>query len=729
MKKKITQLGKLFALGMIVNFISTSSLSAQTNITIEAESSEGALYYAQISNTLTGFSGGAGLIELKSYYGSRAQYEVSVPQAGTYDLAIYYGTMDVRFTYVKINDQISQVVKFDKLTGSWNGEPGEVENEEGEMEMLPGVEVKTIQIYLEAGENLLEVGAFEGFSESKNALYGEAPNIDKFVITTSASSIEKPQDQMDILELMAASADKLNGNAKIGSNMVAYKDGKGVVDLRSSDKSYFRFNTIDIADAGTYDVAVYYTTMNKRSGYLKINNQSKNIMSFDHTTSTWGAEIPDDTSKPAVFKKVFQTYFDKGNNTLEFGANDGWAPNVERLEIIKSGISIEKPGPDVLACVFSYTNLVGTEFKEGTTTSKENLDKLFDDNEYTYYELAGASTATIEAKTAYPIILTGYAVASSYENPVNTDEWMVEYSLDEGKTWLPVAKRGNTLNAHYNLINTSYSPLDETPVATQYFRLTATGTSNIKIGEWQLFGVPFISAENNFPESVLTNVENLIASEDGFNRGGTWNEVFENSIDRNAKTKYTVVDKTAFDLTYEFDGAPVEVKSYSLTVPYTTEYMDRNPNKWTLSGFSDELGEWVLLHEVKGIDFPTTGSTLMFNIAEPTPCLAYMLSVTSTAGASTIHLLQWQMFAESQILEPSGIENEVSDDTTISVFGSYGLIGIQVTDADNLDYSVYSITGQTVAKGVSHIGLTEVNVSAGIYIVKVGQTVKKVIVK
>lgn len=727
MRKNFIQLSKSIALSGVFGLASILSLSAQTNISIEAESAEGAHYYAKISNELQGFSGGAGLVELKSYYGSRAQFEVNVPQEGTYDLTIHYATMNIRHAYVKINDQIAQIVKFDALTGGWNGEPGEVENEAGEMELRPGIETKVVQIYLEAGENLLEIGAFEAFSESENALYGEAPNIDKFVITNSTSTIEKPVDQNNI-KLMAADADKLNGNAKIGVNMVAYEDSKGVVDMRSSDKSYFKFNTVNVSEAGTYDVALYYTTMNNRYGYLKINNQEKNILYFNHTTQTWGGDIPDDTSKPAVFKKTVQVYFEKGANSLEMGAYDGWAPNIERLEIVKSSLKLEKPGFDILSYKFDYTDNVGFEATESVKTNEENLKKLFDNDEYTYYVLTGASTATIQAKTAYPIVLTGYSVASAFGDSENTDEWLVEYSLDEGTTWKPVLKRNNTLIGNYNLINTEYSPLAEAVIASQYFRLTAKGTSNVTIGEWQLFGVPYITAEENFPHNVLNNVDNLMASDDGFNRGGAWNEVYENSIDLNARTKYTVVDKNAFDLTYEFDGEPVEVKSYSLSIPYERDLMGRNPNKWTLLGFSDEEGDWITLHEVKMVEFPTPGSTLMFNLEKPIPCLAYQLAITSTAGDNTIHLLQWQMFEEIQLDGGvSSIDNNKTD-VEISVTGKTGAIAIQ-TDVDNIDYTVYSLMGQSVAKGKCFSGLTEINVSAGVYVVKVDQSIKKVIVR
>lgn len=725
MKREITFNKKMTSFLLSCCLSSFAFAGMAQSIVIEAE--DGAVSYAQRNTTLTGFSGGAGIGELKAHYNSFVQYEVSVPAEGTYDLAIDYATMSVRHLYVKVNEQVHQVVKFDDLTGSWNGLEGEVENEEGEMVLTPGIKTKTIQVYLEAGENLLEVGAFEAYSDSEKKIYGEGPNLDKFVLSPSETILPRPADQIELIVLNASEADKLNGGAKQGKNMLAFSDEKGIVDMNSKNQSYFRFNTVAIEEEGTYDLSVYYTTMDKRYAYSKVNKQEKNVSYYEATTSSWGDKLSDDPNRPSVYKKTVQVYFEQGNNSIEIGAYNGWGPNVDRLEIVKSGLSIEKPGFELFSAKFDYTDIVGVEFKESLATDPENLKKLIDNNEYTYYVAEGVNSVTIEAKTTYPILLTGYGLAAKEGGDIDVStDWTLEYSID-GQAWNTVAVTGVVRYGHLAVLTTGYKPADDAPVSAQYYRLTATGNGKVEIGDWQLYGLPYTSASTQFLDNLLNNPDNLFASDDGFNRGGDWNEVYENSIDRNVKTKYTVVDKKTFTLTYETDET-VSGKSYALTIPYAENLMGRNPSQWTVDGYSAETGDWVTLHSVENITFPTPGATLMFNIPDPIECDAYRLNVLNTAGESTIHLLQWQLFGDYSVSESSSL----SPDRAVSKFKVYGAsreLVIVSDEAQEVNYNVYNMIGSKVATGICAPGTTYVPLPGGIYIVQVNNEAFKIIVK
>ncbi|MFV0467584.1 MAG: DUF6383 domain-containing protein [Dysgonomonas sp.] len=717
MKRKITLSKKLSLTALALSLFSASLVHAQETFTIEAES--GSVSYASVSNNWPAFSGSNGLGRLNAAYGSFAQYELlGVQNEGTFDLAINYSTMNTRYLYVKINDQISTVITFDDYTGGWYGEDGV--DEEGNP--VPGIKTKTIQVYLEKGDNLVEIGAFEGISQ--DGVMTESPNIDKLTFTTSATQIAKPADQISPIIYEAEDANTLNGNSKVNSFAI-FSGGKGVGDSRSSDDSYFRFNSIVAPEEGTYDLAIYYTTMSQRSLYAKVNDQAKTITKCTQLTKSWGDTPSDDPNVPSVFKKTIQVYLEQGANKLEIGAYDGWGPNIDKIELVKSGYPIAKPGLEIFAYPFDYTDNA-LEFTESIPTSSDNLKKLTDNDEYTTYQVTGVNSASIIAKLKYPTCLTGYAVASAKGSSASIDDWTVEYSTD-GSTWTVMQTVQNTQKGILNIYKVDNAPNAATPISAQYYRLTATGNGNVEVGEWQLYGVPYITAEKNFPDEVTSLSGSLNASDDGFNRGGTWNEVFENAIDKKANTKYTVVGKTTFWLQYELYGEPEQVASYSLSIPATADYNGRNPKSWKLSAYDEETGNWVVLDTVAGVTFPVTGSTIVRNLATPATSIVYKLDVTANNGQDDVHLSQWQLFSGYEI--PLSIINKGIDVNDVAVYTAKNNI-IITSSADKLmKYDVYNLLGKKVISGKMTDSRTEISVPAGLYIVRVNNYSTKVIVK
>jgi hypothetical protein len=257
----------------------------------------------------------------------------------------------------------------------------------------------------------------------------------------------------------------------------------------------------------------------------------------------------------------------------------------------------------------------------------------------------------------------------------------------------------------------------------------------VEVGDLQLFGAPYVSAEKNFPDDDLTRdiefesiLSYAMASDDGFNRGGQWNEVFENVFDKKLNTVYTVVDKKTFYIQFE-TADPVALSSYALTVRYSESA--RNPSKWKLEGVDATSGEWMVLDSRENMQFPVPGSTMMFNIHQPSVCYAYKLTVEDNSGAKDVHLTQWQMFAGKFgiISSVEGVEDTEKDQSPVNVFSAQGKIKLQSTAADALPYAVYSITGQHLKSGVCNPGMTEINTGKGFYLVKVKNYVNKVFVK
>ncbi len=724
MKTKITMIEKLRnALFLLLAVCSFVQLSAQT---FEAESFAGSLY-AEVKDAEL-FSGGK-FITLNAAYGSYVQYVVTVTNAGTYDFAIDYATMNIRRMYIQVENYMPIIAEFDVLTGSWDGSMGE--DEDGNP--LEGIKTKTIQVYLNQGENTIEIGAFDAPEESF------APNFDKFTITPSAVSIPVPTTLPTSIVKEAESATVVSANVK---DAECYSGGKGVFDVSAS--SELIFENINVASEGVYDLTVYYTTFQGRNLQAKANNYEKTIVKCKINLPYWTCpeegkedEHLSDTH-PIILKKTAQIYLKAGNNKVSIGGYKSHGPNIDKIEIVKSGYVMDEPEYEVLSSVFDYTDNVlnfKTDITELQITDSTNLSYLIDNNEYTTYVVNGVSSTQIVAKLAYPIILTGYAVAGTLNGSNDLlDDWIVE-SSQNGSSWTTVSSTQTTNSGFFRKVTTGHKFDNENTVSAQYYRLTATGNNKVEVGEWQLFGSPYLSAEQHFPEDgLMKNVdfENILSSAmgdpDGFNRG-TWNEVFENVFDKKLNTTYTVVDQKNFYIQFETPD-PIELKSYSLTGRF--DFVNRNPSKWKLEAYEPVSGDWSVLDSREDILFPTEGSTLMFNIQDPIKTILYKLSVEDTAGDGTSNLVQWQMFEDwFGINRPIITSNNqiFAPNSDIKVFSQKGKILIRSEKEKSLYYTVFGLNGQVVKKGISNLGLTSVDINNGLYIVRVGDKVEKILVK
>lgn len=715
---------KLRVTTLVAALLCLVQLGAQQ--TFEAESYTENFYSG--ANESEFFSGGKA-VSLRAAYGSYVKYVINVPQEGTYNMEIAYATMNLRRMYIKVEDYMPVIAEFSDFTGGWNGASGI--NESGET--VDGIKTLTVSIYLNQGDNTVEVGAFDTEEES------DSPNFDKFTLTLAETQLPKPAVQPLALILEAENATRTVG-AEI-NNATCYSNGKGAFSMNSANDARLIFQDINVSEEGTYDVTVYHTSVQARNLYAKTNNYVKSVLKCKTELPYWTCPEKEEhysTTRPEIMKKTTQVYMKSGNNTVIVGAYKGWGPNVDKIEIVKSALTMEEPGFETAAAVFDFTDNVehfGQDITEEFATDSLNKAKLIDNNEFTYYTVPGVSSAKVTIRLAYPVILTGYAIASPTTEAVTLmDNWMLEYSLD-GTNWSEVAKSLTVDAGSYRKVTTGYKHNDENIISAQYYRLTATGNGKVEIGDLQLFGAPYISAEKNFPDDDLTRdiefesiLSYAMASDDGFDRGGQWNEVFENIFDKKLNTVYTVVKKRNFYIQFE-TADPVMLKSYAMTVRYSESA--RNPSKWKLEGVDATSGEWVVLDTRESMQFPVPGSTMMFNIKQPVICYAYKLTVEDNSGAEDVHLTQWQMFAGKFgiISSVEGVEVPDKGSSPVNVFSGEGKIKLQSTAAEALPYAVYSITGQHLKSGVCNPGMTEIKTGNGFYLVRVNNNVNKVFVK
>lgn len=675
----------------LLGISSFSNLMAADTLpkTFEAETDATVSAYTLLRNA---GSGSNDVIGLQAAWGSYAKYTINVETAGTYDLMLTYLTMEHRRAAIAINNQVYIPVDFSDLTSSWN---------------IGDVKTLTTPIYLEAGNNTIRLETYKT---------GESPEFDKLTISTSTQSITKPADQISKIALEAEAANILNNSVSYnGSDWSRFSGGAGVKDLSSDNNSYIQFNNLPIITSGTYDVSIFYTSGENRSLFIKAGNKIRTIVTTNKNTDSWEGNSQSDIDagkKPGTNKLTTAVYLEAGDN-LRIGAYNGWAPNLDKIEILKSAETLSNPGIETtkLASVFDYTDIA-------TLTGASNLSTLNDNNEQTVYTASGQTSVQIKAELPYPIILTGYAIASTDQSIM--DNWTVEYSSD-GVTWNSLGTLDKTSKTdNFRICQTSilHSNIEK---AAKFYRLTATGATNVEIAEWQLFGSPYISAEKNFPDHLPDlQAGTLTASAAGWGSNGE--EGFAKVFDKLLSTRYTITGSKAFWLAYDMGTTSATVTRYSLSARDGSS--DRNPKNWTLQG-SNDGSTWTELDKRSEMTFPVRGATLILNVANPGAYSLYKLDVTNNAGSSDSQLMQWQLFADSN--NPTSISESVVKNNNMKIFGGQKTLSIVSDKATN--YSIYNMVGQQLFSGNCKAGQTDISIPEGIYVVKIANMVAKVLVK
>lgn len=675
-------------LALVLFGVFSSSILIAADVLPKAfETESGAAASAYILPRNAG-SGTIDVIGLNSAWGSYADFIINIETEGTYDLTFSYLTTETRWAAIAVNNQIYTPVEFSNLTSDWN---------------IGNTKTLTIPIYLVAGNNTIRLQAYKTV---------ESPEFDKLTINTSASTIAKPEEQIAAIVLEAESANIVNNSTVYnGTDWSRFSGGAGVKDMYYENNSYIQFNSITIPVTGTYDVNVFYSSAENRSFYIKSGNKISTEVVINKTTDNWEGNNQSDIDagkKPATNKKTVAVFLEVGDN-LTIGTHVGWAPNLDKIEIVKSHETLTNPGVEKLASAFDYTDI-------STLSGGSNLDALNDNDESTVYTATGQASIQIMAELPYPIILTGFAVAST--NQKNMDNWEVEYSTD-GSNWNTISNLDKTIKTlNFRLCQTSYL-FDNTDKAAKYYRLTATGVTDVEIAEWQLFGAPYISASQNFPNDLKDGQANTIsASAPGWGNG---EEGFAKAFDKMINTRYTAAGTKSFWLNFDLGDATATVNRYSLTTRDGNS--DRNPKDWELLG-SNNGSLWNVLDKRTNMKFPVRGATLMFPIPNTTAYSQYRLNVTDNAGSSDVQLVQWQLFGKDI---STSVSELVSENEFMKIFSYQNTLSL--ISKCNTNYSVYTVSGQQIAAGLCSIGTTEIILKKGFYIIKIANIVKKVLIK
>jgi len=265
--------------------------------------------------------------------------------------------------------------------------------------------------------------------------------------------------------------------------------------------------------------------------------------------------------------------------------------------------------------------------------------------------------------------------------------------------------------------------------SAQYYRLTAKGTKDIEVAEWQLFGVPYLENTDgkSFPQDITEGIDiqsKVTAFPVGVSGEG-WSEEYYNLFDRKLNHKYFISGAKQYYVEIELDKKN-QLNSYTLTS--TDVYPDRDPRKWTLNGFNDETG-WTELDRQTEFTFPSRYATMRFDIDNYSGFTKFLLDIEDNNGSADSQILKWQLFGNEYI--SSGIETPVT--INCSIWTDSGKIHILSKDKTLQSYKIFNLSGILVTEGSLSGTQRSIPFVQGVYIVTLSDQVKnyntKVIVR
>ncbi|MDR0505286.1 MAG: glycoside hydrolase family 3 C-terminal domain-containing protein [Dysgonamonadaceae bacterium] len=445
----------------------------------------------------------------------------------------------------------------------------------------------------------------------------------KFIFTLIGVSIAVHVSAQFPIVLEAENA-KLFGDLKI-SSVVGFSGGKYAHDFHISSDSYFLYDNVQINEAGTYEIRAY-TTGSTRPFSVKVNRYERSLL--------WSKDSPDWNSPPTNITSAY-IYLDAGTNVIKIAAEMENGPNIDKFEIHRTSAVINMPETVKSAFPYSFINDAIITAQHDNVT----LRYITDNDESTFYEIDGVTSTTVTVDCKENKLITSMLLSAGRGVAVNN--WTVEYSTN-GTTWkrLNYASYKLTGMGDLTLFTYTRTPENASVYAARYYRLTATGTSGIRIAEWQLFGIPFVDNNLNFPADITAET-NSASRSSAYPQGNTGEE-FNKLFDRKMNTKYCSGGQSCY-VQYILDRA---YRFSSYTVTSANDASERDPKLWSFSGYNPEEG-WIELDEQRNFSFPGRYTEMKFNINSEKEFTAFIFEVASVKAGSMLQFSNLQVFGES----------------------------------------------------------------------------------
>lgn len=617
---------------------------------------------------------------------SGIKYKVTAPSAGEYGLEISYYTVNQRYIAIQVGDQKENIIRC-AYTNAWSYAEGNT----------PAT--STVNVWLEQGDNVLKIStAPVCYNPAEDKGYAFLPNIYKFAFTKVADSNKTAADFAAVAPIFVEAESGYNVSAY--ENRSNFHSNGGAKNGISLDKSNYANYRLNIPSEGVYLMRIWYCTMQNRPFVVSAEdypdiNVNVAILSSDWNTANAYMYIP--------------VYMKKGSQTLKLSGNGSDnAPVIDCFEItpleaawyaIPEKDTTVKYPQHALSTVAKYSSNIFT-----------NLNDIHDFNEYTS-ATSDKTEGTVTVEFPWNILITGYGIATGN----NTANWELEHSAD-GENWtsleMPVdfykfSTKALSCNNESNLYNEV--------VATRYVRLTISGDEAASLGEFTIYGYPYVSATAHNPSGLVT-AENYTSNDNGW-PNATGAEGIGHMFDGLNTTWWTRNDANdPVEITVKLDE-PCVIDSYLMAIPYRSSQTARNLKEWTLSDDDEELSK------VDDMNWISQGAAVIIPVNQTTPSDTYKLTIPRTK-VNQPHMSGFQLFSMPDT--PTGVD-PVFVNAVVKVVSLKGSVSFE--GEAGIAYGIYTANGTSVAAGVIAEGANSVALPQGLYIVKIGDKAVKVIVK
>ncbi|MDE6076387.1 MAG: T9SS type A sorting domain-containing protein, partial [Muribaculaceae bacterium] len=171
------------------------------------------------------------------------------------------------------------------------------------------------------------------------------------------------------------------------------------------------------------------------------------------------------------------------------------------------------------------------------------------------------------------------------------------------------------------------------------------------------------------------------------------------------------------------DPVEIEVKldseymleSYLVAIPYRASQQARNLRGWSLSAGEE------LISEVENMNWVAQGAAVIIPVEPTSASASYKLTIPN-AQAYQPHMAAFQLYGT----EATGVE-KMEINAVAKVAGLKGAVAFE--GEAGASFGIYTANGVKVGAGIVAAGTNNVALSAGLYIVRIGDKAVKVVVK
>jgi len=401
-----------------------------------------------------------------------------------------------------------------------------------------------------------------------------------------------------------------------------WSSGNKFVENFSSGSS-LEYENILINKTGIYKFEVQYMTGDiSRPLAITVNNHDPMTVQFTETTQNWNA--------PPTKTSIVYLYLDQGLNNIKITPIKDYGPNLDRFVISASDQVVDN-------------NIYPFDFTDEATIIAQDVNSSLSyltDNDYnSAYTVTGKTSTKVTIDCQHPLLLTGYLLSTGKNNVQDFTNWYLEFSVDN-QNWQKISPNSTQTN-DYSSTFLLYNNLQP----ARYYRLTATGTVDVKIGDIQLFGIPYSDNGQAFVTDLMAEVS--LENHSSASPVGVSGSTFLNLFDRNISTKYMSLSSETFIVTAETSQAK-KLSSYTLTS--CADAPERDLKHWKIEGYNGY--GWETIQEINNFLFPCRLATMKFKVATTKSYEAFRLRMINSNGSFNFQLLKWQLFGENGSIIP-----------------------------------------------------------------------------